>query len=123
MSKFTDFYNHLIENEVAKSKVTALAAQFEPGAKKEEMVSALTKLAAEEGFTFTDDEVLAFMERFGDGGELSEDELEAVAGGKGGGCFVVGGGGGNTPCCVIGPLNDNSRGGAGACIVIGAFVE
>ena len=61
-------------------------------------------------------------------GELSDDELHAVAGGGGCGCPVVGGGGGDDlTCvciaggtgCVIGSYGLNSQGGC-VCVAAGA---
>lgn len=76
--------------------------------------------------------VLAVAEKFGydlkledltgDNKELSEDELEAVAGGKGGcGCFLLGGGGGGGSVCVcfLGGGSTTSGGYSCSCDVAG----
>lgn len=82
MNKFIEFYNHVTENAAAKAKLTALmekGAAMDKGAYFDAMIA----FAKEEGYTFTKDEVVKYFEENFSEGELSDDDLEAVAGGKG----------------------------------------
>ncbi|MCR4770895.1 MAG: Nif11-like leader peptide family RiPP precursor [Oscillospiraceae bacterium] len=74
---------------------------------KAETPETVIKLAEEKGFSLTEDDV-----KIGEAptGELSDDELDAVAGGTGCGC-VLGGGGGDGCVCVFGGCSDSPSGG------------
>ena len=89
MSKFKGFYDKINSDaEIgAEFKKVLEEQKITPGTPfekfSEENLNALIPLAKKAGFDFTLDEVKAFLKSNAEGGELSDDELEAVAGGKG----------------------------------------
>jgi predicted ribosomally synthesized peptide with nif11-like leader len=82
MGKFVDFYVKVMETPELKAKVAAIIA----GGTGDAAIEKLIALAKENGFEFTKQEVVDYFKTnfSGDGGELSDADLEAVAGGKGG---------------------------------------
>ena len=93
-------------------KVLADSATKEVDAHK----SAIVELAAKHGFTLTEDDF-----KPSEMGELSEDEMKAVAGGSECGCAIYGGGGGDLTCaCVWGVGGGSSNAGhKGMCACVG----
>jgi len=89
MSKFKEFYDKINSDaEIgAEFKKVLEEQKIAPGTPfekfNEENLNALIPFAKKAGFDFTLDEVKAFLKSNTEGGELSDDELEAVAGGKG----------------------------------------
>ncbi|MDR1472877.1 MAG: hypothetical protein LBS75_10190 [Synergistaceae bacterium] len=90
MSKFSDFYKKITTDKALGEEFNSIikAHNFKPGATFADLDDATIKdlepLGKKAGIVFTFEEVKAFLARK-PGGELSEDELEAVAGGKGSG--------------------------------------
>ncbi len=80
-NKFIDFYNHVVENAAVKAKMEALMAQG-ASMSKDAYFDAMIAFAKEEGYAFTKDEVIKYFEDNFSSGELSDEDLEAVAGGK-----------------------------------------
>ena len=92
-------------------KVLADGAAKEVDAQK----SATVEFAAKHGITLTEDDF-----KPSEMGELSEDEMEAVAGGSVCVCPVVGGGAGDLSCgCVFGGYGDGRNGKKGCCACAG----
>lgn len=81
MGKFVDFYVKVMETPELKAKVSAIITGGGDAA-----IDKLIALAKENGFEFTKQEVADYFKTnfSGDGAELSDADLEAVAGGKGG---------------------------------------
>lgn len=90
-NKFIDFYNHVVEKADAKAKMEALMAQS-ASMSQDAYFDAMIAFAKEEGFDFTKEEVVKYFEDNYSDGELSDEDLEAVAGGKSkaGGDFWIG---------------------------------
>jgi len=88
MSKFLEFYNSINTDPAVGAEFKKIAEKYNipPGASlidfSDEVLAALIPAAEKAGFEFTLEEVKEYFKR-SDGGELSEDELEAIAGGKG----------------------------------------
>lgn len=79
-NKFVDFYAKVMQSPEEHAKVAAIAA----GGATEETFDKLIAYAKESGFDFTKEEVVEYFKtNFSDKGELTDDDLEAVAGGKG----------------------------------------
>jgi hypothetical protein len=87
MSKFTDFYKKVTIDKALATEFVAImqAHSVKEGATFADLddatLSALEPLSKKAGFAFTLAEAKAYLSKKG-GDELSEDELEAVAGGK-----------------------------------------
>lgn len=81
MNKFVEFYNYVAGDAKAKSDMEALMAK---GASmdKDAYFDAMIAFAKDKGFDFTKEEVIKYFEDNFSNGELSDDDLEAVAGGK-----------------------------------------
>ncbi|MEL7658083.1 MAG: Nif11-like leader peptide family RiPP precursor [Bacillota bacterium] len=81
MNKFVEFYNYVAGDAEAKSKLEALMAKganMDKDAYFDEMIA----FAKDQGYDFTKEEVIKYFEDNFAEGELSDDDLEAVAGGK-----------------------------------------
>ena len=123
MSKFMDFYKHVMSDDEVRKEFEALAGKMEndnitdPQAKLEQLVG----FARGQGFDFETGEVEAYLAGMQECGELSDDELDAVAGGKGG-CFIIGVTSEGKVCFVV---SNSEMDGAesGACYIVGAFVD
>ena len=146
MSKFMEFYAYITEDEAVNGRFTSLAAQlsrdfdmakFSDGNQEQllSIIDGLIAFAKEEGFDFTREEVAEYLNGFARSGELSEEELSAVAGGKGG-CFIIGAGAqytfASTLDCIMsatiiskdpscGCLVVGGKFEGGGCIIIGYF--
>lgn len=87
MSKFLEFYNKINGDPVVTEEFKKIAEKYKlPAGVKisdlsNEVLTALIPVAEKAGFEFTVEEVKAYLKK-SDEGELSDDELEAVAGGK-----------------------------------------
>lgn len=92
MNKFMEFYSHVTENEEASKGLAVLSEKFNQDSDQESVLDELIAFAKKEGFHFEKEEVKGFIEGASASGELSDEELEAVAGGKNGsgGCFLLG---------------------------------
>ena len=78
MSKFNDFYGKITEDEkIAKEVAIVLGGDTFENASDEKLFK-IGEIAKKAGFEFTLDEARAY---FGEG-ELEDDDLDAVAGGK-----------------------------------------
>lgn len=84
------FLEYVSAHEEAAEKLKGLAGETD----KAKAEAALTALAAEVGFTLTAEDFAADAPV---ANEVSDDELEAVAGGRGCYCLAGGGGGGGDP--------------------------
>ena len=111
MEKYMEFYRAVQADQDMAERLADRAAAF-AGKDEEGQLDGLLAFAEEEGFSFDREETAAFLRNLienGPGGlseeELSEAELEAVAGGKQGGCF-------------LGGVSDSFSGGA-FCVFIG----
>ena len=93
MDKYMEFYAYISETEEGKAKLAALSEKMAGTEDKEQLVAALVALAREEGYEFTVEDTMRYLESFDKEGSLSDEELEAVAGGKSGAgaCIVIGG--------------------------------
>ena len=82
MNKFVEFYNYVTSDAEAKAKLEALIAKggnMDKDAYFDEMIA----FAKGQGYDFTKEEVVKYFADNFEEGELSDDDLEAVAGGKG----------------------------------------
>ena len=79
MSKFNDFYKKVMEDEKIKAEVIKVLGDDTFEKASDEKLAKIGEIAKNAGFEFTLDEAKAHFA----GGELNEDELDAVAGGKG----------------------------------------
>jgi hypothetical protein len=119
MSKVIDFYEALKNNPELQKKFEHLNAKIsEDGdVNEQELASDITKVANENGYDFTVADYTSFVEEKKssfDESKLSDDQLEAVAGGKTGGCGCYGGGYGSVLngsrkclCVIFGAGGDN----------------
>ncbi|MDR3280632.1 MAG: hypothetical protein LBT23_08965 [Synergistaceae bacterium] len=88
MSKFTDFYKKVTTDKALATEFTAImkAHNVKEGATFTDLddatLMALEPLSKKAGFAFTLAEAKEYLSKKS-GDEMSEDELEAVAGGKG----------------------------------------
>lgn len=113
MSKITDLYMHVTENPDVATRLQNLVQTFPQQAEltseqQEQIIDDLIVFAKEEGYLFTREEVYGYLTSTMENGEISEDELDAVAGGKGSGDVGSGNGCNNTK---------------GACLVVGGAIK
>jgi len=143
MENVKKFYEALASSEALKEKAAKLNEKYNETEKMdEEAVTAdIIAFAASEGYSFTAEELAAYGETVMKPApqELSQDELDAVAGGSGscvecfGTCFCVVGGGGTHKdpyfvcVCVVGgagggrfPSNSCSNGRYLSCAYAGS---
>lgn len=114
MTKFMDFYRHVMNDSEASARLGEIAGGFTPDKDQDAQLNALIAFAAEEGYVFEKEEVKAFIEGMQVGGEISDEELEVVAGGKIGYCYL--GGKGDSVCVLVGAFTD-----AGGCVLVGLW--
>ena len=114
MSKFMDFYRHVMNDSEASARLGQMAESLTQDKDQDAQLNALIAFAAEEGYVFEKDEVKAFVEGMQVGGELSDEELEVVAGGKIGCCYL--GGKGDSVCVLVGAFTA-----AGGCVLVGIW--
>lgn len=81
MSKISDFYAKAIADDAAKKELDSILDGKELNEASEEQLLKVGKLADRLGFSITLDEARSYLK--GENVELDEDDLEAVAGGKG----------------------------------------
>lgn len=99
-----DFYAALSKDEAMKSRAQALNAQYkDPQPEEKAVAEDIAAFAKSEGFAFTAAEFTEYNKA--QSKELSDDELEAVAGGAS--CICPVGGGGtsgllNCICAIVG---------------------
>ena len=125
MENAKKFYDALANSETLKEKAAKLNEKYNGAEKADEeaVTAAIIAFAASEGYSFKAEELAAYTKTAGKPApqELSQDELNAVAGGSdycrvcfGGTCACLAGGGGTHPdphwvcACVVG-------GGGGMC--------
>ncbi|MDR1271958.1 MAG: Nif11-like leader peptide family RiPP precursor [Clostridiales Family XIII bacterium] len=75
MSKVSEFYEAFSKDEAMQERAKARIEAFNE-AGKQAKAEAIIAFAEEEGYTFTAEELIEFSNR-----ELSDEELQAVAGG------------------------------------------
>ena len=79
MSKFNDFYSRINEDEAIKAEIGAVLGGNSFENATDEQLKNIGEIAKKAGFDFALDEVKEFFAC----GELDDDDLDAVAGGKG----------------------------------------
>ncbi len=79
MSKVTEFYAKALSDEKTKSKLGEILAGKSINEADDSQLEKIGELAKELGFEITIDEAKSFLNN--SDGELSDDDLEAVAGG------------------------------------------
>ena len=127
----TRFYNDLVNDKDLQQKTADLGQKYGDVKPDEvEIVAEIVKLAQASNYSFTAEEVKEYIENH-KSRVLSDDELEAVAGGSGSAdgwetcfCPVAGGGTkkseGLTCGCFLGGGGSNDKNGWGLfCIVVG----
>ena len=130
----TRFYNDLVNDKDLQQKAAGLGQKYGDVKPDEaEILAEIVKLAQASNYSFSAEEVKEYMESH-KSRVLSDDELEAVAGGSGsaGGwelCFCAVGGSGTknsegiTCWCVIGGLgNQDKNGNELFCSLAGAVI-
>ena len=126
MNKFMEFYKQVAEDPQMRERVEQLVAGLPRDSSEDEILDHLIPFAMDAGYLFEREEVKAFLDKMRDGNEMSEEELEAVAGGKVNGfCFVGGYGYENdksTGFCVLfgGTEGKEIKGG---CFIVGVFED
>lgn len=81
MSKITDFYAKALADESAKKELITILGDKKIDDASDEQLAEIGGLAKKLGFAITIEEAKAYLS--GDNAELDEDDLDAVAGGKG----------------------------------------
>ena len=81
MSKFDEFYTKVMEDDALKAAVIKVLGDKTFEKASDEQLTKIGEIAKSAGFVFTIEEAKSFLE----GGELDDDDLDAVAGGVGGG--------------------------------------
>ena len=79
MSKVSEFYSKAVSEETSAKKLAEILGGKDMSKATDEQLLAVGKLASELGYDITIDEAKAFLSD----GELDEDDLDSVAGGKG----------------------------------------
>lgn len=82
MSKVSDFYAKALADDSAKKELIVILGDNKIEDASDEQLTKVGALAKKLGFDITVDEAKAYLS--GDNAELDEDDLDAVAGGKGG---------------------------------------
>jgi hypothetical protein len=82
MSKVSDFYAKAVEDEASKNELIAILGDKKITEASDEQLVKVGELAKKIGFEITLDEAKAYLNG---GEELDEEDLDAVAGGKGSG--------------------------------------
>ncbi len=110
MNELKKFYEEAMGNQEMKDELVAMnekAREMEPQETKKEII----KIAQKYGYDISEDD---FKELEGERkeGELQEDDLAGVAGGKiSAGCFIT-----NAGCTVLGEIDSK-----GGCILLGLY--
>ena len=79
MNKVTTFYNKVLSDEKSKKEYFGIAGDTELEKLSAEQISKLGELAKKIGIEISEEEFHEYVS----GGELDDDDLDAVAGGKG----------------------------------------
>ncbi|MEL7622574.1 MAG: Nif11-like leader peptide family RiPP precursor [Clostridiales bacterium] len=104
MENIKKFYEALAQDKAMQERAKVLN-DTKPG-EEAEAFAAIVAFAAQEGYSFTTAELAEYNKA--QSKELSDDELEAVAGGATCVCVFVGSGGNGLMCaCVVGGVGDN----------------
>ncbi len=80
MSKFTDFYEALLQNEEAKKQVLDILGEKALSQADDQELEAISSIAGQLGYEISGEEARKYFQD--EEKELDEDELDAVAGGK-----------------------------------------
>ncbi len=80
MSKIGDFYKKAMTDGKIKAEISDILGDKELSAATDGELSKICGVAKKQGFNITVDEAKAYLSAAG--GELNEEELDAVAGGK-----------------------------------------
>ena len=140
MENVKKFYETLANSETLKEKAAKLNEKYIETEKADEeaITAAIIAFAASEGYNFTAEELAAYTKTAGKPApqELSQDELEAVAGGSNacsdcfGTCFCMIGGGGThqdphwvCACVAGGGGGKCSRGIYVLCVGVGMVID
>jgi hypothetical protein len=110
MSKITDFYAKAIEDEASRTELVKIIGDKSFEEATDEQLAQVGELAKKLGYDISVEEAKAYLN--GDDAELDDDDLDAVAGGKGAGyepidVMGVGGGGSSSVCILTSPSNSN----------------
>jgi len=117
MDNVKKFYEALAKDEAMQKRAKALN-EHKP-ADEAAVRDTLIAFAAKEGYAFTADEAQAYIAESAKG-ELNDEQLEAVAGGKMVTCAcALGGGSVNCGCVAMGSGNGNIGGDVCFCVVGG----
>ncbi len=81
MSKVSEFYAKALADESAKKELIVILGENKIEDASDDQLAKVGKLAKKLGYDITVDEAKAYLK--GDNAELDEDDLDAVAGGKG----------------------------------------
>ncbi len=81
MSKVSEFYAKAMADESAKAEISSILGGTEINAATDEQLVKIGEVAKKLGFDITVDEAKAYLNP--EEAELDEDDLDAVAGGKG----------------------------------------
>ena len=113
MNKYLEFYQHIESNPQAKAKLAALGEALQGTEDRETIIKALIELAEQEGFSFSVEETAQYFDSLNAEGTLSDEELEAVAGGKSScTCMIIGTG--DATCFIFGSVANGSM-----CTIVG----
>lgn len=83
MNKFAEFYEKVLADEAAKNKLIAILGDKPVDQASDETLEKVGALAKELGYDFTIEEAKSYLHPAE--GEISDDALDEVAGGKGSG--------------------------------------
>ncbi len=81
MSKVSEFYAKVLADESAKKELIVILGECRIENASDEQLTQVGKLAKKLGYDITIEEAKAYLN--GDDAELDEEDLDAVAGGKG----------------------------------------
>ena len=81
MSTVQDFLEKFFSDKIFAGEVSVRILELKENGEKD-FFSAMSKVAAEYGYSITAEEVKAALSQAGEGDELSDDQLENVAGGN-----------------------------------------
>lgn len=82
MSKVSEFYAKALADDAAKKELIIILGENKIEDASDEQLTKVGQLAKKLGYDITVEEAKAYLN--GDNAELDEDDLDAVAGGKGG---------------------------------------
>ena len=120
------FYEAVSQDESLKQKFVELSKKYQGEALDETKMKSITEndvlpLAAQLGYSFTMDDLKAYSEEMKQANmnrELSDEEMQAVAGGGSLICAVIGVGSNSGFCVIIGYAQEGSTKGA-SCLLAG----